>query len=298
LLPLTPLGFILELWSFQDFIYKKPELIFPNTSKFNQCRKNLRLNNTKVNKPLQIYNCKEFYFDMRVGVGYSNFQDITLAANSVVQQAVKMSGRNDLCDMALLFCTSNHNQQLLRQAVTEALGGDVPIYGGGAAGVITNDNYGYAGEQVGIACIWLEGVSYDVFIGKDLSAGNEAELGRKLGKMAVQAGVDTKSSYLLFYDAVDNRKAGDTRLNMATWILEGLQEEFGFAPNLVGAGIIGNHQFDAAGQFIGSKADKNCAIMITFSEDVQITSTILHGCRPASEYYTVTKADGPVILEI
>ncbi|MEG0503000.1 MAG: ATP-binding protein, partial [Raoultibacter sp.] len=36
----------------------------------------------------------------------------------------------------------------------------------------------------------------------------------------------------------------------------------------------------------------------SFSDEIELSTVIMHGCCPASGYYTVTKSDGPVILEI
>ena len=40
------------------------------------------------------------------------------------------------------------------------------------------------------------------------------------------------------------------------------------------------------------------ALALAFSGEVRVDTAIMHGCRPASSYYTVTKADKQTILEI
>jgi len=90
---------------------------------------------------------------MKVGVGYSDNPETLAAGLQAANMAVRNAHRNDPCDMVLLFTTARHDQQALREAVTSVVGSTVPIYGGGAVGVITNDYYGYAGDQIGLAAI-------------------------------------------------------------------------------------------------------------------------------------------------
>lgn len=46
--------------------------------------------------------------------------------------------------MVLLFSTARHNQEVLRDEVSMVVGDQASIYGGGAVGIITNDQFGYA----------------------------------------------------------------------------------------------------------------------------------------------------------
>ncbi|MCL2768410.1 MAG: FIST C-terminal domain-containing protein, partial [Synergistaceae bacterium] len=234
---------------------------------------------------------------MRVGIGYSDIPDSTAAGKQAVESAIKMSGRNDPCDIALLFCTARQNQQALREAVSAVLGNTVPVYGGGAVGIITNDTYGYAGDQVGIACIWLDGVSFDVLTDGGL-AESEEDTGFRLGQGLARLNVTPASPVMLLYDAINCNDKGILRLIMATWILSGLEKALGFLPVITGAGMMGEHRCSPTSQFIGENLGKDYAMALVFGEDIQIDSVIMHGCRPASPYYTVTKAEGAMILEI
>ena|GEM_PF-539519 len=234
---------------------------------------------------------------MQVSVGYSDIPDSAAAGKQVAEEAIRMSGRKEVCDLVLLFCTTRHNQHILREAVSSVLGSTVPIYGGGTVGVITNDVYGYAGDQVGIACIWLDGVRCDVFSEGGL-LGNEENTGFLLGQKLQKFGIKPETPVMLFYDAISRTDDGGIRLNMATWILAGLEKALGFLPDLTGAGLMGDHACGLTSQYIGETIAKQQAMALSFGEDIRIDSVIMHGCRPASPYYTVTRADGPVILEI
>ena len=90
---------------------------------------------------------------MQVEVGYCDHPDSALAGNLAAQQALIASGRGERCDLVLLFCTARHDELVLRREIAKITGNSHCIFGGGAAGIITNDAFGYAGDQVGVACI-------------------------------------------------------------------------------------------------------------------------------------------------
>ena len=234
---------------------------------------------------------------MQVGVGYSDNPSSTLAGKEAVRQALASGGRDTPCDAVLLFCTARHNQAVLRGAVAGVVGAGTPIYGGGAVGVITGETFGYAGDQVGVACLWMDEKSLDVLTETGLLESEKAT-GERLGQKLKDNGVTADSPVMLFYDAVDSGAHG-VRLLMATWILEGLRQGLGFWPNsLTGAGLQGDHVCTPSNLFDGDGMVGHAAMALSFPGDIRIDAAIMHGCRPASQYYTVTKAEGPVILEI
>jgi diguanylate cyclase (GGDEF)-like protein len=233
---------------------------------------------------------------MRVGIGYSDIPDSVSAGKQAVRAALETSGRQDHCDIVLLFCTARHDPGQLFAAASSEAGTAALIYGGGAVGIITNDTFGYAGNQVGAACIWLDGSDCRVLLDDGLLS-SEEESGIRLGRQLAALDARPDSPLMLFYDAVD-RSGGGIRLLMATRLLAGIEKSLGFLPGLTGAGMQGDHVCTPTGQFIGNSIGEHCALALKFSDDIRIDSTIMHGCRPASPYYTVTRADGPVILEI
>ena len=233
---------------------------------------------------------------MYVSVGYNDNPDSVLAGPLAAQQALEAAGRADICDLVLLFCTARHNQRILRREVARITGNSHHIYGGGAAGIITNDNFGYAGDQVGVACIWLGNSNFQAISEGGLS-GDEYAVGMHLGKRLADVGIRPNSPLILLYDAV-KRSTGPNRLAMATRLLEGMEKELGFLPNLMGAGLQGDYIQTPTLQFLGTGMASHHALALSFSDDIHIDSIILHGCRPASPYYTVTKAEGSHILEI
>ena len=232
---------------------------------------------------------------MKVGVGYSNNPETIVAGGRAVESAISQAGRTDPCDMVLLFSTAQHDPSVLRETVVSIVGESTPVYGGGAAGVITNEYFGYAGDQIGVACIWLDGVRCEVLTEGGLHESEEAT-GVRLGQRLAKLGTEPHSPVMLFYDAVD--VTNGFRLIMATWLLDGIEKGLGFLPNLSGVGMIGNHACSPTSQWIGNTIGTSNAIALAFSGDIRMDSVIIHGCYPATQYYTVTKAVKQVILEI
>lgn len=233
---------------------------------------------------------------MRVGVGYCDNPDATMAGRRAATIALEQVGLAQKCDLVLMFSTSRHDSRLLREAVASVVGPDVPIYGGGASGAISNDEFGYDGDQVILAAVWLEGSKCDILLQGGLDKG-EYEAGLELGSKLQQKGISADSPVVLYYDAF-YRVGDQVRLAMATSLLAGIKDSLGFLPCLTGAGLQGDYVSTPTMQWIGHETAQNQAMAMTFSDDVQIDSIIMHGCRPATGYYRVTKAEGQVILEI
>ena len=234
---------------------------------------------------------------MRAGVGFSEAQDTDAAGIKAAKEAIAQAKRSDPCDLVLLFSTAWHNPFELRAAVASVVGDQAAIVGGGAIGAISNDRFGYGGEQVGLAAIWLDGMGCELFAEGGI-VDREKKVGLNLGQRMAARGVARDTPSLLLYDAI-NRTYDEMRLNLATPLLQGIEEGLGFLPDtLVGAGLQGDHDGTPTMQWIGASAVAHHATMLTFSGGMRIDSVIMHGCRPFGEYYEVTKAEGQTILEV
>ena len=234
---------------------------------------------------------------MRVGVGYSNRQDTDEAGREAVEQALAQANRDDPCDLVLLFSTTSHDPAYLHSVISDSAGGQPVLLGGGAVGAITNRHFGYAEDQVGLAAFWLDGLTYDL-LATDSLADHEEERGLELGKTMAGRGVGLDTPILLFYDNI-NRLHGDLRLNLATPLLQGMEKGLGFLPRrLVGAGLQGDFDALSYSQWLGPHTVSQYVMALTFPERLLVDSVIMHGCRPASDYYTVTRAEKQTILEI
>lgn len=233
---------------------------------------------------------------MRAGVGYCDNHDTAMAGKRAATIALEQVGPARKCDLALMFSTSRHDPHLLREAVASVLGPEVPVYGGGASGAISNDEFGYDGDQVILTAVQLENSKMDILIQGGLNEG-EYEAGQALGRQLKQKNIQAGSPVILYYDAF-YRVDGQVKLAMATPLLAGIKNSLGFLPCLTGAGLQGDYVSTPTLQWIGYESAQNQAMALTFSDDVRVDSIIMHGCRPGTGYYRVTKAEGQVILEI
>lgn len=234
---------------------------------------------------------------MRVGIGYSENSDTFAAGTQAAQNALSHAGIQRQCDMVWLFSTPFYDAQLLHDAVASVVGQETPIVGGGMAGVITNNCFGYIGDHVGLAAFWFESIKCQIFTEAGLRESEKA-VGERLGKRFAEAGITPDSSILLFYDAVD-RTQGNLRLLMATPLLEGIEKSLGFLPKLLGAGMMGDHSCTSSiKQWIGHGLGEHQAVALLFDGGLRIDNAIMHGCYPSTGYYTITKAEKQVILEI
>lgn len=233
---------------------------------------------------------------MKVGVGYSDNPDTGLAGREAAEAALRGAAGRGPCDLILLFATARHDTALLRAAVVSVLGDQALVVGGGAVGGISNERFGYVGDQAVLAAFWLEGADCRFFAEGGLEA-DETASGERLGRQFAAAGIKPHDPVLLFYDAID-RSGGDLRLVMATYLLDGIEKGLGFVPKLVGAGLQGDIMCAPARQCVGDRIDAHHALALAFGGELRMDTAIMHGCRPVTGYYTVTRADRQTILEI
>lgn len=233
---------------------------------------------------------------MKVGIGYSENPESAIAGRQAAREALDMAKRDASCDFVLMFSTARHDADVLRAAVSAEVGEDIRIIGGGAVGAITNDRFGYAGDQVILACVWLDEAKCDILIEGGL-LDDERDVGERMGAALAAAGAKQDTPVMMFYDAID-RTGGGMRMIMATYLLEGLEKGLGFLPDLTGAGLQGDYINTPTRQWLGDRVGQHSAIAMAFGGGVRIDSVIMHGCYPSTGYYTVTKVDKQTILEI
>ncbi len=234
----------------------------------------------------------------RAGVGHSEATNSRQAGAEAARRAVE-SGNIDRANLALLFSTAKHDAVQLRDGVRDVIGPRAKLVGGHAVGIITHDFLAYDGCEVGLALIQSDAIRVDSFIETGLP-NNELEVGSRLGRQigaARSASSDGEQSLLLFYDSV-HQTDGQPRLNRATPLLQGISQYLNPWPRAAGLGMIGSMQLSPSFQWFDDRVEQQAAIALVLSRGVRMDTVIMHGCRPASVYHTITKTDGPVVLEI
>lgn len=200
-------------------------------------------------------------------------------------------------DAVIMMSTSKQDPKRLLAGVRSVLG-DVPVYGGYAVGVITNERLGYEGYQCGLAAFsFANGARLDAFAEGGL-AGHEHDVGARLAARLAASPGEGEQGMCLLYDSVrDKSVAGDWVLNVATPLLAGMAENLQAWPATVGVGMLGDMQFNPTYQWVGNDVAEQTALALRFS-NVRLDYVIMHGCAPVGDYHTVTKADYNVVLEI
>ncbi|MBF0194208.1 MAG: FIST C-terminal domain-containing protein [Magnetococcales bacterium] len=233
-----------------------------------------------------------------VGIGFSEDTDSLAAGVEAVQVAMEQLGSNDV-SQALLFSTSRHDPILIAQGIKSEIGNNVPIIGGYAVGVITSEDLGYDGYQVGIILISSKSTKFDLFKVDGLHD-NELACGEDLGKQIMNSLPENgDQGLMLFYDSV-NREGKHLKLNMAVPLLKGISKHLdeSVMQNLVGAGLVGDMSCNSTWQWYNNEINQGSAMALMLSGGLTMHTTVLHGCRPASDYHTITKAESSTVFEI
>lgn len=234
---------------------------------------------------------------MRAGVGHSVNPTSTEAAIEATRAALAQAG-TETCDLALMFAASKHEPTQLRDGLRSVAGPATRIAGGNAIGVVTRDYLGYEGFEVGVAVLSAgPDDDIDLFI-EGLLPDNEFEVGLALGKEIRSKEYRGDPSLFLMYDAVKEMATAGYSLNMATPLLEGMGFGLGTWPAMAGIGMIGGMEGDTGHQWFDDRIEQGSAVALVLSGGLRMDTVIMHGCRPASGYHTISKTDGTTILEI
>jgi small ligand-binding sensory domain FIST len=88
-------------------------------------------------------------------------------------------------------------------------------------------------------------------------------------------------------------------MNSLRSILHGIQSVNHSGVPIFGAGILGDFDFAPSSLFCSNGIRANCIMGITFCGDFDIDYIVMHGCMPINGiYHTITKNEGPLILEL
>jgi hypothetical protein len=234
----------------------------------------------------------------RAAVGFSDNPDSTEAGAAMARDAVaSLDGRP--CHLAIMYSTSKHDPAKLRDGVRSVIGPDSRLIGGYAVGVITNDQLGYEGYQAGIAAFSSDSMDVNMFIETGL-VDNEFNVGGALGKQIKNQNFTGTPNILLMYDSIRGTPPEGVvlDLNLATPLVEGMAQSLGQWPRTAGVGMFGDWQSLPTYQWFDDRIERHSAMALVLSGSVQMDTIIMHGCRPASTYHTITKVEHNVVLEI
>jgi hypothetical protein len=231
----------------------------------------------------------------QVGVGFSEQNDSQTAGREAARRLCSGAGWTPaMC--CWYFRLPGTIPTQLHAGLREVVGPQTRIIGGFSVGVITNHDLGYEGFQVGVAAFASETVKFDLFLEKGL-ANNELAVGQALGAAMAATSFEGEPNVILMMDSV-NRTTGRFQLNMVTPFLDGLREHLSPEIRAAGAGLLGDMQCQPTWQWFDDRIDQQCALALVLSGAARMDEVVLHGCKPAGGYHTITASEGRTVLEI
>lgn len=233
----------------------------------------------------------------KVAIGYSNEKEAFLSGKKLAERALRVDGVERV-DLAFAFRAGNLNHDEFFKGLQSVIGKEVPVIGGSAIGVITNDDLSYEGFPAALALVQSDTIQHRVAVVGGLNKG-EQPAGRRLAEKLASKLED--NILLIFYDSVRTPATNTTPpiLNTSTPLLAGIEEGLQLNVPILGAGLVGDYGFGSTKQFCGSYVDSQSVVGAALSGDFQPYFRIMHGCTPLDGmYHTITKMEGSVIYEL
>ncbi|MBA4391426.1 MAG: hypothetical protein C0399_10890 [Syntrophus sp. (in: bacteria)] len=234
---------------------------------------------------------------MKVGVGYCNEKDAFLSGRTIAESAIKSGGIEEP-GLVLAFCGGQVDANEFFKGLQSIVGVKVPIIGGSAVGIITNNDLSYEGFPAGAAILQLDKHACKVACIDNLDK-DEMSAGKKLAENF--ASEKEGKLLLIFYDSVKLSPTATTppMMNASPLLIKGIEETLREPIPIIGAGLVGDYAFSPTIQFCGSHVSSQSIVGALFQGDFRYYHQIMHGCTPKDGiYHTITKIEGPVIYEI
>ncbi len=234
---------------------------------------------------------------MKVGIGYSNTKD-SFVSGRVAAEAAIAGGEIENSALILAFCHHQVDSEAFLQGLRTVFGCDVPIVGGSAIGIITNDQVSYEGFPAGIAVLQSDDLKFDIACADHLDQ-DERKAGRKLAGSLSSA--ESGQLLLIFYDSLKFPPTVTTPpiMNASPPLIQGIEDVLSSSVPILGAGLVGNFDFHPPREFTGYAVTCQNVVGTLFSGDYLHYYQIMHGTTPLDGiYHTITKMDGAFIYEV
>jgi small ligand-binding sensory domain FIST len=217
---------------------------------------------------------------LRAGAGISTAPDARRAGTEAAQAALEGCGR---ADSALLFAAPGYGPELpaLLDAAISTLGTEA-VVGASAHGVLGCGREFENGADVAVLAV--RGMEAETFLLTDL-AGEEDHAGEEI---AARLDGPRESDLVVLLP--------DTQAIHPLPLLDGLREALGPA-RLVGAGAA-DPVSDAPRQWSGRSIESGAVSGLVWRAPVAPRIGVTQACRPASELFSVSRAEGHWVLEI
>jgi hypothetical protein len=234
---------------------------------------------------------------LKVGIGYDNQKNSISLGKKVAENAIK-NGKIERPALVIAFCSGQVDHEEFFKGLQIVVGNQVPIIGGSAIGIITNESLSYEGYPAGAAIIESETIQLKVASADDLDK-NEKLAGQKLAEKLSNS-IDGRL-LLIFYDSIKTAPTETTPpvINASPPLIEGIEETLKSNVPIIGGGVIGDYEFNPTKQFCGSYVDDQSVVGVLLGGDFNPYFRIMHGCIPKDGiYHTITRIEGSVIYEV
>lgn len=235
--------------------------------------------------------------DTKIAIGYASGNDAFVLGKKLTE-SVMSDGVVVRPDLALAFCSGKLDHDEFLKGLQSTMGPEIPVVGGSAIGVITNDYLSYESFSAGLALIQSDSIRFRVVAAGDLDKGEQPA-----GQVLAQTlGDEPQAKMLLvFYDSVrvSATETAPPVLNASMPLLAGIEKGLRSGIPILGAGLVGDYGFGPTKQFCGSYADRQSVVSVLLSGNFQPYYRIMHGCRPLDGiYHTITKIEGSILYEL
>ncbi len=234
---------------------------------------------------------------MKAGIGYGNSKNGELLGKKVAENALR-DGNISKPSLVIAFCGGPLDHKAYFNGLQTVVGTKVPIIGGSAIGIITNDYLSYEGCPAGAMIIESVTLKHKIVSAGNLDKG-EKQAGKKLGKKL--SNTISGRTLLIFYDSIKMAPIKDHPpiINASPPLIEGIEEGLTHDTMIIGGGLIKDYAFNHTQQFCGSYVAEQSVVGALLDGDFSSYFQIMHGCIPKDGiYHTITKSNGPVIYEV
>ena len=233
---------------------------------------------------------------MRAGIGFNNEINAFVSGVKISEQALKYGNITEP-QIAFAFCGAGVDGSELLRGIISVLGTDIPVLGGSAVGIITNNTISYSGYPAGIVVVEDATMQVQVSVAEGLD-----DNGRVTGhKLASGLSPGERDTLFLFYDSVRKppTQTSPPQLNSSVPLIKGIADGLDRDMPIVGAGLLGDYTFSAPLLFAGDRIKSQCAAAAILSGEFTVDVRIMHGSSlKDGMYHTITRIAGPVIYEI
>ena len=234
---------------------------------------------------------------LKVGVASHNNKDAYASGRRVASKALENGGL-DRPDLVFAFCHGDLNHEEFLSGLRSITGPRVPIVGGSAIGIISNDDISYENYPSGAAFIQSNSLRHEIVSVTDLGR-DEILAGKKLGeKITCEPPAEL---LLVFYDSIKKPPEGGLPplLNASTHLIDGIEQGLQKKLSIIGSGLVGDYALGPTKQFCGTSLDSRCVVGIALSGRFKHYCKIMHGCNPLDGVYRkITKMEGSIVYEL